>query len=139
MSFMNGAYVLVLKLNSRKRIKIGSLNLVEFDKGIYCYVGSALGSWSIEKRCERHLKRKKKSRWHIDYLRRKSDIVGIFAFPSKSKIECEIAKAILKSADSYIHKFGSSDCDCISHLFYFRNNESLSRISSIFSKGIRIY
>ena len=136
---MNGAYILVLKLNSGKNIKVGALGKIKFKKGFYCYVGSAIGNTTIEKRCRRHFKKKKALRWHIDYLIKEAKIVEIFAIPSKRKKECKIAKKILGKADNSIPKFGSSDCKCKSHLFYFKDKKSLSKLSSIFSRGIRIY
>jgi sugar fermentation stimulation protein A len=136
---MNGVYVLIIKLKSDKSIKVGSLGKLEFRKGFYCYIGSAIGNITIENRCYRHLKKNKKIRWHIDYLRKEAEIVSIFAIASKEKIECEIADKIFKKANGFIPKFGSSDCGCRSHLFYFKNEKSLSKLSPIFSKGIRIY
>jgi sugar fermentation stimulation protein A len=136
---MRGAYVLVIELKSKKSITVGSLGRIEFKKGFYCYVGSAIGNATIENRCKRHLKKNKKMKWHVDYLRKKAKIIGIFAIPSKKKIECEIAKEISKKADNFIPRFGSSDCNCKSHLFYFKDKSSLSRLSPIFSRGIQIY
>jgi len=136
---MNGTYILVLRLNSNEKIKVGSLGFIEFKKGFYCYVGSATGKTKLESRCKRHLKKNKKMRWHVDYLRKKASVVKILAFPSNRKEECSIAKLILKFADGFIPKFGCSDCKCISHLFYFKSINSLSKLSSIFSKGIQIY
>jgi sugar fermentation stimulation protein A len=136
---MNGAYILVMKLKSNKNIRVGSLGKLEFKKGFYCYVGSAIGNTTIENRCKRHLMKNKKMKWHIDYLRKEAEIVNIFAFPSRKKIECGVARKILKKADSFIPKFGSSDCNCKSHLFYFKDKKSLSKLSPIFSKGIQIY
>jgi Uri superfamily endonuclease len=136
---MNGTYILVIKLKSNKNIRVGSLGKLEFNKGFYCYVGSAIGNMTIENRCKRHLMKNKKMKWHIDYLRKEVEIVNIFAVPSRKKIECKIARKFLKKADSFIPKFGSSDCNCKSHLFYFKDKKSLSKISTIFSKGIQIY
>jgi len=136
---MNGAYVLLLKINSKKNIKVGRLGRIVFNKGFYCYVGSAIGRTTIENRCKRHLKKMKKKRWHIDYLIRKTEIISIVAFSSKRKIECKIAIRILKISDGFVPKFGSTDCNCKSHLFYFRNEKSLFKLYPIFSKGIRIY
>jgi Uri superfamily endonuclease len=136
---MNGAYILVMKLKSNKNIRVGSLGKLEFNKGFYCYVGSAIGSTTIENRCKRHLMKNKKMKWHIDYLRREAEIVSIVAIPSKNKIECIVSRKILKQADSFILKFGCSDCSCNSHLFYFKNKESLYKLYYIFSKGFKIY
>ncbi len=136
---MNGAYVLILRLHSRKNVKVGRLGYIEFNKGFYCYVGSAIGRTTIENRCKRHLKIIKKMKWHIDYLRKKAEIIDIVAFSSKRKIECKLARRILKRADSFVPKFGSTDCNCKSHLYYFKNKKSLSKLYPIFSKGIQIY
>jgi sugar fermentation stimulation protein A len=136
---MNGTYILVMKLKSNKNIRVGSLGKLEFKKGFYCYVGSAIGKTTIENRCKRHLIKNKKMKWHIDYLRKEAEIVNIFAILSRKKIECKVARKILKKADSFIPKFGSSDCNCKSHLFYFKDKKCLSKLSPIFSKGIQIY
>jgi len=136
---MNGAYILILKLNSSKDIVVGSLGKIKFKKGFYCYIGSAIGNTTIENRCKRHLKTNKKTKWHIDYLRREAEIVEIVAIPSRKKIECKIARKISEKTDGFIPRFGSSDCNCKSHLFYFKDKKSLSKLSSIFSKGIQIY
>lgn len=125
MKFMNGAYILILKLNSNKNIKVGALGKIKFKKGFYCYVGSAIGNLTIEKRCKRHLIKHKKMRWHINYLRKEAIISKIVIFPSDKKIECKIAKAFLEFSDGFVTKFGSSDCKCISHLFYFKSERSL--------------
>ena len=136
---MRGTYVLVIELKSDKSVTVGSLGKIKFKKGFYCYVGSAIGNTTIENRCKRHLKKNKKMKWHIDYLRKKAKIISILAIPSKKKIECEIAKKISEKADNFIPSFGSSDCNCKSHLFYFKDKKSLSKLSTIFSKGIQIY
>jgi sugar fermentation stimulation protein A len=136
---MNGAYILIMRLESSKSFIVGSLGKIKFDKGFYCYIGSAIGSKTIENRCERHLKKNKKMRWHIDYLRKEAEIISIFAIPSKEKIECEVVNKIFNKADSFISRFGSSDCNCKSHLFYFKDKKSLYKLYPIFSKGIQIY
>ncbi len=125
---MKGSYVLVIEVRRPISIKVGSLGRISFDKGYYCYVGSAMGRGrSLESRISRHLTRKKKLRWHIDYLlrRKESEIVLILCFRSQRRIECELAKKLSKCASGYVSKFGSSDCKCKSHLFYFSNYSEL--------------
>lgn len=123
-----------------KNIRIGSLGELNLNKGFYCYVGSALGkSVSLENRLMRHLSKKKKLRWHIDYLLANSDasIDSIIIFPSEKRIECLVSKEIEKLAEKTIEGFGSSDCNCKGHLHYFRKNpESLidERLILKFSK-----
>ena len=59
------------------RIRVGSLGVIEFKKGYYIYVGS--GQTNLEKRIQRHKKKIKKVKWHIDYLTTNSDVKVIEA------------------------------------------------------------
>jgi len=136
---MKGVYAIFLRIKSNKRIRVGRLGIMRFKKGFYCYIGSATGNLSIESRCRRHIRKKKKLKWHIDYLRKEGDIMSIIACESEKSAECEISRKISLVADLIVPKFGNSDCDCPSHLFYFKHEKSLKKVFSIFSKGIQIY
>jgi Uri superfamily endonuclease len=118
---MKGSYCIIIKISKPFYEKISN-KTINFKKGYYVYIGSALNS--IEKRIERHLKRKKKKHWHIDYLLEKRDvkIEKIFIKESKKKEECKIARKILKFGEP-IKNFGSSDCNCISHLIKINKNK----------------
>lgn len=124
---MKGAYVLILKLMKNSKIKIGKLGIMNFKKGYYCYVGSALGkSINLENRVRRHKKliRNKigKAKWHIDYFLKNLNVLleGVILFPGKN--ECEISKFFEEHADKTISKFGSTDCrKCEGHFHYFKN------------------
>jgi Uri superfamily endonuclease len=59
-------YCLITQLNKNSTIKVGKLGEIDFKKGYYVYVGSALNS--IDSRVWRHLSKEKKLFWHIDYL-----------------------------------------------------------------------
>ncbi|MGZ7049923.1 MAG: GIY-YIG nuclease family protein, partial [Methanobacterium sp.] len=59
-------YCLLINLNVDSEISVGKLGKLNFKKGFYVYVGSALNS--IDARIKRHLKNDKKLFWHIDYL-----------------------------------------------------------------------
>ncbi len=111
---MKGTYVLILRLLKNKTIHVGALGEINFRRGYYAYVGSAMGG--IEARIERHLRKEKKMRWHIDYLRKEADIVEIW-YMEGMKEECRIAGIFNKRFPS-IPNFGSTDCRCKSHLFY---------------------
>ena len=64
---MKGTYCLIINVKKDVKIKIGKvLGEIEFKKGCYLYVGSAMNS--LEKRVQRHLSKDKKKHWHIDYL-----------------------------------------------------------------------
>ena len=116
---MKGAYVLVIYLNKDRRIKIGK-KIIPFQKGYYCYVGSALNN--LEKRIARHESKKKKKYWHIDYFLEYGKIMNVIKIKSDEKIECNVSKKVSKKADDLIKGFGCSDCKCVSHLHYFDRN-----------------
>lgn len=63
---MKGCYCLVIKNDETTKIKIGKLGRLDFKKGYYVYVGSAMNR--LESRLKRHLSNKKKMHWHVDYL-----------------------------------------------------------------------
>jgi len=113
---MKGIYCLLIKVLESKEILIGKLGKIKFERGNYVYVGSA--QKNLEKRIERHFKKKKKKYWHIDYLLEDKKVriekVIIFPFEGKNK-ECELARKLLKKGEA-IENFGSSDCKCKSHL-----------------------
>ena len=116
---MKGTYCLIIQLDSDSKIKIGKkLGQIQFQKGYYVYVGSALNS--LESRLKRHLSDEKKMHWHIDYLLKKSQIVEIIYCESDKKIECDLSH-YLAGKTSDINGFGCSDCECDSHLYFFKN------------------
>lgn len=98
---------------------IGSLGFVEFLPGTYVYVGSAMNS--LGARIKRHLGKDKKIFWHIDYFLDSDGvkIEKVLYKESNKKQECEIARSIKGNP---VKNFGSSDCDCKSHLFRVPNN-----------------
>ncbi|MCS7123638.1 MAG: GIY-YIG nuclease family protein [Candidatus Aenigmarchaeota archaeon] len=114
---MRGSYILVIKCTKNCKVKVGSLGNIYFRKGFYFYIGSALNN--IEKRIHRHLKKRKKIFWHIDYLTTNKNFKILKAIYKKSKNreECKISKILMKKF-KFIKKFGCSDCKCKSHLFY---------------------
>jgi len=116
---MKGAYILIIFLNVRKMIKINK-KIIDFKKGYYCYVGSALNS--LEKRIQRHYSTKKKKHWHIDYFLEYGKIIESISIETNKKIECIISNKLRKKADNSVKGFGSSDCRCESHLYYFKDN-----------------
>lgn len=120
---MYQTYILILKLNENLSIEIGKFGNINFKKGFYIYIGS--GKRNIKKRVERHIKKEKKAHWHIDYLTiNKNFSINEIYFIDKIK-ECEVAEIFMKNNIAYIKNFGSSDCKCKSHLFYFENLKSL--------------
>ena len=119
---MKGTYILLIELPDSTEIQVGHLGKIQFKTGFYAYVGSALGG--LEARISRHRRKEKKIHWHIDYLLSEARTKEVYVGEGK---ECDIAK---KLADYLpcVRGFGSSDCDCESHLFY---DEDYGRLSEI--------
>jgi len=123
---MKGTYIIVIHLQENSKIIIGSLGKLDFIKGYYLYIGSAMGnkgSAKLENRIKRHVSESNNKNlfWHIDYLlvSKFCLITKIYLIPTIIRLECIISKEIFKASDNYIKNFGSSDCQCPSHLYYF--------------------
>ena len=115
-----GSYLLVLRLDRQKLVKIGRLNTIVFQKGYYIYVGSAMNN--LTARIQRHRRIRKREHWHIDYLTQAAD--GFLSLPIRSshREECEIADSLSSILASGPSGFGSSDCHCKTHLFWSKQN-----------------
>lgn len=112
---MKGVYLAFFELKESKSVEIGALGSIEFDKGKYVYVGSAMNS--LESRVWRHFKgSKENTHWHIDYFSQVANPVGFAPFAVDSKWECIFSEAVRKECTE-IDGFGSSDCNCNSHLY----------------------
>ncbi|MDY9923563.1 GIY-YIG nuclease family protein [Methanobacterium sp.] len=119
-TILKGTYCLLINLNKNQSIEIGKKGEIQFKKGCYVYVGSALNS--LEGRIKRHLRQNKKMHWHVDYLLDSphTQVTEVFYSDDGVKHECELAVQVaLKRAE--IKGFGCSDCKCQAHLFYFQN------------------
>ena len=136
MSENRGTYLLFLFIQQDISLTIGALGSMVFHQGNYIYVGSAIGPGGLEKRVARHFKHEKKIYWHIDYLL-KNNFVKIISFGkilSDQKIECKVVDQIIGTFQEkalIIKNFGSSDCNCKSHLLYFSTipiNEIIKQI-----------
>ncbi len=69
-----GVYIVVLYVPKGRLIRIGQLGWLHFHQGVYFYVGSAQRNMSA--RLERHCRKEKALRWHIDYLTVKAEMLG---------------------------------------------------------------
>ena len=98
------------------KIRVGSLGVVGFKKGYYVYVGS--GQRYLEKRIQRHKKKIKRVKWHIDYLTTNSDVrvIEAAAYNLPKKYECILANMLRSMGFKSVKGFGSTDCKCVSHL-----------------------
>ncbi len=121
-----GAYLLLITIQHAEQvITVGKLGEIHFKKGYYIYTGSA--KKNLSKRISRHISKKKKFHWHIDYLTVKADSIMPFPVYTGKNIECSMAQDLEKIADESIRGFGSSDCTCSSHLFYFSTSPMINR------------
>jgi len=129
---MKGAYCLIISVPRRKRIRIGTLGEKTLAPGTYAYLGSAQSG--IAQRVGRHRTDRKRMRWHIDYLLAHSEVVSVIAIPCDFKrYECELTKALMsvEGAMIPIKGFGSSDCDCPSHLVFLGDSDPAWILESV--------
>ncbi|MCX6910819.1 MAG: GIY-YIG nuclease family protein [Verrucomicrobia bacterium] len=114
----SGVYQLWLELPKLTRLTVGKLGTFDFPPGVYVYTGSALGG--LEQRLARHQRRRKKMHWHIDYLLWHAHIVRIATRRTRRRLECSWNARTLRLAGAQVVApgFGSSDCDCLTHLVY---------------------
>lgn len=111
-----GAYILVIDLDTPLAVETGAFR-ASLAPGRYAYCGSAYGPGGIAARVARHLRRAKRTRWHVDQLTAAGRIVEVGYTPGGR--ECELLDRVLASADAQIPvpAFGSSDCRrCAAHL-----------------------
>ncbi len=121
-----GSYVLILQLKRKRKISIGNLGLITFQKGYYLYVGSARAN--LSKRIARHERKRKNLFWHIDYLREHADLCASLPVRANDDLECDIADELKKMSQWDIPGFGSSDCTCQSHLFAMSGDPASSQL-----------
>jgi len=116
-----GVYALVFRSRSCS-LRVGSLGEIPFRRGWHVYIGSARGPGGFA-RVSRHrrlaLSRDRPPRWHVDRLLLSPSFLlrHVVCGPTEEDLECALARAL---GGRHIPSFGSSDCDCGSHLFYRR-------------------
>ncbi|MEM0345263.1 MAG: GIY-YIG nuclease family protein [Thermofilaceae archaeon] len=112
-----GVYALLLRVSVPLHLSIRGLQY-RLEPGYYVYVGSARGPGGLRARVERHLRRAKRLRWHIDQITGGADAVMVF-YAETRESECVLVPPL--EADGFEHPipgFGASDCrrKCRSHL-----------------------
>ena len=113
---MRGSYLLLMELKNTEKISVGKLGKIDFKKSFYIYVGSALNG--LDQRIQRHLRKQKKTYWHIDYLlgNAEAKVLSVFYKQGDKTEECAVAQIISERGRDVVG-FGASDCNCRSHLF----------------------
>ena len=97
-----------------------------------------MGPGGVISRLKHHSKVSKKPHWHLDYLRAETEFHEAYALCSPERKECEWAGLMAQNevASEPLKGFGSSDCQCSTHLFYF--SSSVKMASAIHGvKGIQ--
>lgn len=128
-----GTYVLILHLKKGAKLQIGKLGCFDFKRGYYAYVGSAFGPGGLAARLKHHLTISTNPHWHIDYLRKTAPVIETWVYSSQTRYEHEWAENlyILKTSLCPVRGFGSSDCSCKAHLFYFKRKPGKQMLSRL--------
>ncbi|GAB6076478.1 GIY-YIG nuclease family protein [Desulfurobacterium crinifex] len=121
-----GTYCILFVIDTLS-FKVKSGKQFSLKKGIYVYVGSAFGSGGLRKRISRHLKKEKKKHWHLDFISTDNSfkVLEIWIIEDK-KVECSLAN-LISETEKPIIGFGSTDCNCPSHLFRVSEIENLRK------------
>jgi len=116
-----GTYALVLESRTETAVQVGRCGTLLVQPGFFVYVGSALGPGGLCARLNHHLRRAVRPHWHIDYLRREAMLAAVWYRCGRLRREHVWARFLKSMTDSSVPLpgFGSSDCKCASHLFYF--------------------
>jgi len=130
-------YILVINVSEDLKIRVGRLGEVSFKEGDYLYIGSAKGC--LETRLQRHLRKEKRIFWHIDYLLENQKVKILQIWTMDKKVECQTAEVFYQNPTTEIIKkgFGSSDCKCLTHLFFIKNKKKTEKILK--EKGFSVY
>ncbi|AGB04450.1 hypothetical protein AciM339_0563 [Aciduliprofundum sp. MAR08-339] len=129
----SGVYLLLINNPKRGEIEIGALGNVLFSPGYYVYVGSA--QRNLRRRVERHRRREKRLKWHIDYFLQYARVEEVIAYSLPKSYEEKISR-ILCERYPFVPKFGASDTKARSHLFYIGVRDEWKRIKEIL-KGVK--
>ena len=130
-----GTYVLILRSEESTSIQIGRWSLLDIRQGYYAYVGSAFGPGGVLARVSRHCRPVKSKHWHIDYLREHVILVSVWYSHSSTRLEHHWAGAMERLNEARpVERFGCSDCNCESHLYFFAREPELAE----FGGAVRI-
>jgi Uri superfamily endonuclease len=116
-----GTYALVFSSSAKKNLKIGKLGTLHIKPGYYVYTGSAFGPGGLLARIAHHQKNSSRPHWHIDYLRPFLRPVEIWYTTDPVHREHQWSELLstTRGASIPLIGFGSSDCCCRSHLYFF--------------------
>ena len=122
-----GIYVIMLQIIKSQRLKCRKKEFI-LREGTYAYVGS--GMKDLAGRVKRHLIRRKKKWWHIDYLLEISKVLWVLLLPTDERKEEMLSRELSRVFPS-VPGFGSSDLRVKSNLFLIDDEKKL--LETIFS------
>lgn len=111
-----GAYIITVIIDAPTPFRRGGT----VRPGTYLYVGSAYGPGGLAARLSRHARKHKRGHWHVDALTEGRGVNAIRVYPGGD--ECGLARELSERCPA-VKGFGSSDCDCPSHLFRTDDSE----------------
>jgi len=120
-----GTYALILCLTQDDWLTIGRLGRFLLPHGFYVYVGSAFGPGGLRGRLRHHLRPVRRPHWHLDYLRGVVQPVEIWCVPVRREHDWASVFGEWPEAGIPVPRFGASDCQCLSHLFHYRQRPDL--------------
>ena len=119
-------YLLKIRLEHPRPIRIGKLGTFLFTSGDYWYVGSA--KRNLKQRVVRHLRKEKRLYWHIDYLLQHASITSVWC---TSVSEEKLARSLSARMGTPVNGFGASDKRAKAHLFYGKEHNCLTALRSL--------
>jgi Uri superfamily endonuclease len=121
MRSLPGTYVLVFKSERNKRLVIGKLGILNLQPGYYVYVGSAFGPGGLKARIGHHRNTSSSPHWHIDYLSEYLSPAEVWYTYDATHREDHWSQVLagIRGASIPLPGFGSTDCRCMSHLYFF--------------------
>lgn len=107
---------------------IGRLGRLDVEPGVYVYVGSAFGPGGLAARIRHHSWVTERPHWHVDFLRAICPLVEVWFSDAPAREEHAWASAVARMPGAVIPmpRFGSSDCGCAAHLFWFPNRRAFA-------------
>ena len=134
---VHGTYLLLFECNMNVVLSIGKLGKMNTVPGYYLYVGSAFGPGGIKARVRHHQRIAQRPHWHVDYLHTVAELVDAWCVHGLRR-EHDWARSLGQSeaATVPLKGFGSSDCDCAAHLFYFRRKPAKADLEKVLSSKL---
>lgn len=132
-----GTYTLAMAVERSASIRVGRLGELALEPGIYLYVGSALGPGGVRARVGRHLRGRKQTHWHLDYVLPVASPIFLLYTYSRRRLEHRWAHGLcrLLRATVPLPGFGASDCSCPAHLVHLPEGTRSSEIQRALARA----